>query len=1049
VVGLFLGSTRAVRHRLSRIQPRTAIPQALHRIRALPREWGPPVLEWLLAPAGSRRRLVRGRRWLRRRLPLLIGGLLVICALVDEVRTSVIQSWLFSRYASRASYVLAPGPSSSIAFPASDAPYDRRTGYAMLSDFQHRLEQAGFRTVEQSRFSPALLRLAKWGVGLPYPEPFPSGLLLEGTSRDTLFDAAPTDVAFHDYEEIPESIVKALLFIENKELDEGSARRNPVIEWGRFLKGVLSYGASRLGLPIPLEGGSTLAIQLEKYRHSPSGRTGSGVEKLRQMLAASVRVYRRGPDTREERRRIILDYLNSMPLAAVPKYGEVQGLGEGLRAWYGIRLQDAMQSLSSDRPTAERAAAFKRVLALLCAVRAPTTYLARDPEALERRVAFYTRRLAEAGVIEADVAAQMGSIRLAETEAAPETTHSPRAIAGKATTAMRVHLQQVLGVPGLYELDRLHLAVQTTLDRDLQDSTETLLADLGDSTFLSAHGLRGKRLLSSGDPRQVVYSVLLFEKTREGNAVRVQADNLPQQLDLNEGMKLELGSTAKLRVLAHYLELVESLYRTGPRVMRTDPITAWAAETLRDSAGIGLPRFLELALERRYSASPWEVFFTGSGIHTFHNFDSTDNRRMLTVREALERSNNLVFIRVMRDLVRYHEARLPYDMDAILSNPDHPDRRALLAMIGDQEALDVLERVEPRYRNVSEAAAIAALLESRARSPRELAILFFAAHPGGTESGLGRWLNDHGGGVEPGPLHRLVAGYGNPALTVSDYAFLLRKHPLEVWCALEAIRHPWSSWEELRSRSDSARQIVVQWLLRPGRAVQRAQDQRLRIWFEQQAFLRMTPAWKRLGFPFERLVPSLATAIGSSADRPAALAELVGILMNDGIRVPVRRIEEITFAEGTPYQTVMAPNEPPGVRVMGPEVARALRGAMAGVVSRGTAVRAAGTLTDSAGSPLPIGGKTGSGDNRFQTFGSGGWIRSSRAINRTATFVFYLGDRYFGVITAFVPGSDADAFVFTSSLPVAVFRLLAPAIQRRLVRSPEAGVARIGSVVDH
>ncbi len=928
---------------------------------------------------------------------LLIGGLLVVCAVVDEVRTSVIQSWLFSRYASRASYTLGPGPSPTIAFPASDAPFDRQAGYALLSDFQHRLQQSGFRTVEQARFSPALLRLAKWGVGLPYAEPSPAGLLLEGASGDTLFDAAPVDLAFREYREIPEPIIKALLFIENKELDDGSARRNPVIEWGRFLKGVLSYGASRLGLPMPLEGGSTLAIQLEKYRHSPSGRTGSGVEKLRQMLAASVRVYRRGPDTREERRRIILDYLNSMPLAAVPGYGEVQGLGEGLWAWSGTRLPDAMNGLSPDRPIEERAQAFKRILAMLCAVRAPTTYLSRNPEALDRRVSYYTRKLAAAGVIEPEVAGRMEATPLSAVIATRSSPPPRRLLATKATTAMRVHLQQALGVPGLYELDRLHLAVQTTLDRDLQDSAETLLARLGDSTFLASRGLRGKRLLSSGDPQQVVYSVLLFEKTREGNAVRVQADNLSQQLDLNDGMKLELGSTAKLRVLAHYLELVEGLYRGGPGgEAAADPITAWAAQTLRDSAGIGLPRFLELALERRYSASPWEVFFTGGGIHTFHNFDSIENRKILSLREALERSNNLVFIRVMRDLVRFHEARLPYDVEGILANPDHPDRRPLLAAIGDEEAVQVLERVEPRYRGVSSAGALGRLLGTKAGSPRELAIL------------------------------------ENPALTLSDKAYLLRKHPLEVWCALEARGRPWSSWDELRSRSDSARRLAAAWLLQPGKAVQRAQVQRLRIWFERQAFLRMTPAWKRLGFPFDRLVPSYATAIGSSADRPAALAELVGILMNDGVRVPVRRIEQIRFAAGTPYHTVMAPDQGRGERVMSPEVAALLRDAMAGVVSRGTAIRAAGALTDSGGSPLLIGGKTGSGDNRFQTFAPGGSLRSSRAINRTATFVFYVGDRYFGVITAFVPGSDADGYAFTSSLPVAVFRLLAPALQHRI-----------------
>src|SRR5262249_62103823 len=85
------------------------------------------------------------------------------------------------------------------------------------------------------------------------------------------------------------------------------------------------------------------------------------------------------------------------------------------------------------------------------------------------------------------------------------------------------------------------------------------------------------------------------------------------------------------------------------------------------------------------------------------------------------------------------------------------------------------------------------------------------------------------------------------------------------------------------------------------------QDLRVRIQMEQDAFAHMTPTWRRLGFPFEQLVPSYATAIGSSADRPAALAELMGIIANDGVRRPTTSIQSLRFAADTPYHTVFAP----------------------------------------------------------------------------------------------------------------------------------------------
>src|SRR5206468_607068 len=100
---------------------------------------------------------------------------------------------------------------------------------------------------------------------------------------------------------------------------------------------------------------------------------------------------------------------------------------------------------------------------------------------------------------------------------------------------------------------------------------------------------------------------------------------------------------------------------------------------------------------------------------------------------------------------------------------------------------------------------------------------------------------------------------------------------------------------------------------------------------------------------------------------------------------------------------------------------------------KGTARRVAGAFQNPDGTPMEIGGKTGSGDNRFKTFRRGGGLVSSRAVNRTATFVFEAGGRYFGVLTAFVPGEGAEDYAFTSALPVAILKVLAPSIDGREV----------------
>jgi hypothetical protein len=108
----------------------------------------------------------------------------------------------------------------------------------------------------------------------------------------------------------------------------------------------------------------------------------------------------------------------------------------------------------------------------------------------------------------------------------------------------------------------------------------------------------------------------------------------------------------------------------------------------------------------------------------------------------------------------------------------------------------------------------------------------------------------------------------------------------------------------------------------------------------------------------------------------------------------------------------------------------------------GTAKGLLGAYLDVNGAPMPVGGKTGTGDNRLNTFASGGWVTSSRSVDRTATFVFFLGDRFYGTVTAYVAGPQAGHYEFTSALAVQVLRVLEPALMP-LIRTPRGNEARV------
>jgi len=313
--------------------------------------------------------------------------------------------------------------------------------------------------------------------------------------------------------------------------------------------------------------------------------------------------------------------------------------------------------------------------------------------------------------------------------------------------------------------------------------------------------------------------------------------------------------------------------------------------------------------------------------------------------------------------------------------------------------------------------------------PARLAAVHRYVLPEADRASFARFMDRHLPAAELDDKAReaLYQRYTRGQYSLPDQGYIARVHPLDLWLLGYLAEHPAAGLSEVITASAEQRQEVYGWLLRSRH--KSARDSRIRIMLEVEAFTDIHRRWQRLGYPFEHLVPSLATALGSSGDQPAALAELMGIILNDGVRLPSVRIDRLQFASDTPYETHLGLAPGAGEQVLPREVAQALRNALASVVEGGTARRIQDSFTQADGSALAMGGKTGTGDNRLQSVTASGRLISSRAINRTATFVFYLGPNHFGTLTAYVPKRAADNFHFTSALPVQVLKGMQPILQ--------------------
>ncbi|MBV8468021.1 MAG: glycosyl transferase family 51, partial [Burkholderiales bacterium] len=696
-------------------------------------------------------------------------------------------------------------------------------------------------------------------------------------------------------------------------------------------------------------------------------------------------------------------------------------------------------------PIEERAIVYKEALSLMISQRSPSYFLNEGIGTLQNLTDSYLRLLAKDGVITPGLRDAALKVSLKQQkERAITAIASP--IERKGASAVRLNLADMLGVPRMYDLDRLDLTVNSTLDSTLQRDVTAELLKLRDPAYAKTAGLYDKNLLLQGSPDGVTYSFTLIERTPTGNKVRVQADNFDQPFDVNEGTKLDLGSTAKLRTLITYLGIIESLHEqyagmSDDELRQVKPsdsvIRAWAVDYLKRASDKSLPTMLAASLERTYSASPAATFFTGGGQHTFENFDKDDNNRTLTIREATRRSVNLVYIRLMRDVVRHYIDEEVGDGDALLDDMHDPRRLTYLKRFADREGRVFMAEFYRKYHGRSVDEDDTLLVQNIRHSAKRLTMVYRTLEPKASLDAYADFLAKHLSPAQKLDRAALAKQYErwdpNP-YNLADRAFLAGVHPLELWMVEYLHAHPNAGWTEMVRASLPQREDAYQWLYASHDRA--GQNSRIAQVLEVDAFQHIHAGWKKLGYPFDTLVPSYATALGASADRPAALAELLGILSDDGVRLPITHIDRLQFAAGTPYETALTQVPAKGQRVLSQDIAQLVRQVTSEVVSQGTARRLYGAYKLKDGTIITVGGKTGTGDNRYKTFARAGELTSERVVSRSGAFAFYMGDRYFGTVVAYVAGEKAGDYKFTSALPVQVLKLLAPTLLPRLDFGP-------------
>ncbi|UUZ50338.1 hypothetical protein LP420_10745 [Massilia sp. B-10] len=142
-----------------------------------------------------------------------------------------------------------------------------------------------------------------------------------------------------------------------------------------------------------------------------------------------------------------------------------------------------------------------------------------------------------------------------------------------------------------------------------------------------------------------------------------------------------------------------------------------------------------------------------------------DDKKIMPVRDALKSSTNLVFVRLMRDVVRYYMFQLPGSSAALLADADDPRRAEYLARFADREGREFMGRFYNKYRNKNAAEAEKVLLASLRPTPVRLATVHRTILPNATVKEFGDFINDNLESKNEVPEDRIARMYEQYSLS--------------------------------------------------------------------------------------------------------------------------------------------------------------------------------------------------------------------------------------------------------------------------------------------
>ncbi len=495
---------------------------------------------------------------------------------------------------------------------------------------------------------------------------------------------------YNKFDDIPLVIAKGLAYVEDRPIIDPTKdpHYNAAINIPRFIKSILEYGEKKVGLRSNAAGGSGLKVQSFKNQAYPDGQTGSIVNKLTQMDGASISLYDKGKDTRENRLEAITEYMNM-----TASFGRYRGFNDGMAIWFGNDTFNEVLKADPELKTERAALAFRQAMTLAMAVREPSRVLFSAKgfnDAQARMNDTFIPKWVEEGVITPEAGKRVAAIKLDHADVGKNPIRAVYPQPDKAVQALKLALTAKLKIPGedsQYILNSCHLRVESPLYGDLNVNTVQKFDNANEPEKAKSMGLTGTKYqlnASQTTPFDVKRAVTISQIMPDGRLLtRISAHNFDGEFDPNRFGYFNTGSTNKAVMAATLLQigLTELYYeyeKSTPEQLAQakteakDKLTNWALDYLSDpTKEKSLAAMLD-AFDTKDYLTTRACFFTGQGMNCPQNFENK-NYGTMSFKSVIATSNNLGSYRFTDDLeehVKWHKLKIdPRIFDAAETDP--------------------------------------------------------------------------------------------------------------------------------------------------------------------------------------------------------------------------------------------------------------------------------------------------------------------------------------------------------------------------------------------